>query len=72
MSPAALEHMSTKLPRLKRNMMRAYDRRVVVRSMAPTIGNRMQDEDETDLIVLLAVEISEIEELLKRGQEVAI
>ncbi len=72
MSPAALEHMATKLPRLRRNMQRAYDRRVHLRALAPTIGNRMQEEDETDLIVLLAVEIREIEESLKRWQEVEV
>lgn len=71
-SPSALEHMTTKLPRLKRNMQRAYDRRVHLRALPGTIGNRQREEDETDLIVLLAVEIREIEDLLKRWQEVEV
>ncbi len=67
MSPESIAFHEDKLLRCQRNRQRAQDRRtmlVELRPGSPAIAQHY--DDETDLIVLLSVEILELQKCLER------
>ncbi len=66
MSPESIALHERKLGRARRNKQRAEDRRTHLRALRPTPANDQHIEDETELVVLLSVEIQELRECLAR------